>query len=99
MGTLAASKEGYTPYPDGWLPQPLVEDRSQFGMHAITSSPLMLSFNVTNTTLLSMVWDIISNQEAILVSAFVLRVGRRRGSGVARSQVALQRAREEVSSA
>jgi hypothetical protein len=68
MGILAASKRGYVPNPDGWLPQPLVEDRSQFGMHAITSSPLMLSFNVTNTTLLQLVWDIISNEEAIAIN-------------------------------
>ena len=66
MGTLSWS--GFTPRPDGWLPAPLVEDRSNFGMHCITSSPLILSFNLTNDTLVDMVWPIVSNAEAISVN-------------------------------
>ena len=50
------SWSGYTPNLDGWLPKPLVEDRSHFGMACITSSPLILSFNVTNNTLVQLLW-------------------------------------------
>eukprot|EP01047_Picozoa_sp_COSAG01_P050466 COSAG01_NODE_5108_length_4476_cov_14.006854_3_plen_509_part_00 len=66
MGVLSWS--GYTPRPDGWLPAPLVEDRAHFGMLCITSSPLILSFDVTNETLVDMVWPIISNVEALEIN-------------------------------
>eukprot|EP00039_Didymoeca_costata_P022590 m.4798 g.4798 ORF g.4798 m.4798 type:complete len:623 (+) comp3107_c0_seq1:61-1929(+) len=66
MGVL--SPAGYTPRPDGWRPQPLAEDRSNFGMHCITSSPLILSFNLTNETLMDMVWPIIANEEALAIN-------------------------------
>lgn len=66
LGVLSWS--GYTPNPGGWLPLPLVEDRSHFGMHCITSSPLILSFNVTNDTLVQLLWPIIANEEAIAVN-------------------------------
>jgi hypothetical protein len=66
LGTLSPS--GYTPDPDGWSPLPLVEDRTDFGLHCITSSPLMLSFNVSNDTLVEMLWDIIANEEAIRIN-------------------------------
>jgi hypothetical protein len=66
MGVLSWS--GYTPRPDGWSPEPLVEDRSDFGLHCITSSPLILSFNLTNETTMEMVWPIVANEEAIAVN-------------------------------
>eukprot|EP01043_Picozoa_sp_COSAG02_P000881 COSAG02_NODE_18_length_54986_cov_345.599322_15_plen_506_part_00 len=66
LGVLSWS--GYTPNPGGWLPLPLVEDRSHFGMHCITSSPLILSFNVTNDTLVQLLWPIIANDEALAVN-------------------------------
>ena len=66
LGVLSWS--GYTPNPGGWLPLPLVEDRSHFGMHCITSSPLILSFNVTNDTLVQLLWPIIANEEALAVN-------------------------------
>lgn len=62
------SPSGHTPRPDGWVPAPLVEDRSHFGLHCITSSPLILSFNITNETLVEMVWPIISNEEALAIN-------------------------------
>ena len=66
LGVLSWS--GYTPNPGGWLPLPLVEDRSDFGMHCITSSPLILSFDVTNDTLVQLLWPIIANEEAVAVN-------------------------------
>jgi hypothetical protein len=62
------SPAGHTPDPDGWVPEPLVEDRLNFGLHAITSSPLMLAFNVSNDTLVEMLWNIIANEEAIHIN-------------------------------
>ena len=50
------------------MPQPLVEDRTDFGLHCITSSPLMLAFNVSNDTLVELVWDIVANEEAIAIN-------------------------------
>eukprot|EP00666_Eupelagonemidae_sp_cell4sb_P015007 gene15007-23470_t len=64
----ALSPSGHTPEPDGWAPQPLVEDRTDFGFHCITSSPLILSFNVSNDTLVEMLWGIIANEEAISIN-------------------------------
>ena len=66
LGVLSWS--GYTPRPDGWVPAPLVEDRSDFGLHCITSSPLILSLNLTNDTLLESVWPIIANEEALEIN-------------------------------
>lgn len=45
-----------------------VESRSHFGLWAIVSSPLILGFDVTNTTLLAAAWPYISNREAIAVN-------------------------------
>ena len=39
--------------------------RTQFGVHCISSSPLVLSFDVTNDQKLDSVYDIIMNEEAI----------------------------------
>jgi hypothetical protein len=59
---------GHTPDPDGWVPEPLVEDRLNFGLHVITSSPLILSFNVSNDALVAALWGIIANTEAIQIN-------------------------------
>jgi hypothetical protein len=50
--------------------QPLTynESRSHFGLWCINSSPLVLGFDLTNTSLLTSVWDIITNEEAIAVN-------------------------------
>jgi hypothetical protein len=45
-----------------------LEDRSQFGMWAIVSSPLVLSVDLTNQAMLERVWPILSNREAIRVN-------------------------------
>jgi hypothetical protein len=44
------------------------ESMVHFGLWAITSSPLVLGFDVTNDTMLSATWDIISNSEALGVN-------------------------------
>lgn len=49
-------------------PGPPVEDRSQFAMWAIVSSPLVLSFDVTSKPTLDRVWPILSNTEVIAVN-------------------------------
>lgn len=47
---------------------PPTEDRSQFGMWCIVSSPLVLSFDLTNKPAVDRVWPILSNKEAIAVN-------------------------------
>eukprot|EP00947_MAST-08B_sp_MAST-8B-sp1_P003133 g3133.t1 len=47
---------------------PPIEDRSQFGMWAIVSSPLILSVDLTQRSALDRVWPILSNKEAIRVN-------------------------------
>eukprot|EP00041_Stephanoeca_diplocostata_P026304 m.706433 g.706433 ORF g.706433 m.706433 type:complete len:827 (+) comp22932_c0_seq5:8-2488(+) len=42
--------------------------RAQFAVHAIVSSPLMLSFDLRDDARLDSVWDIITNTEAIRVN-------------------------------
>jgi alpha-galactosidase len=44
------------------------ETRTHFGAWAIVSSPLTLSHDVNNDTIMDQVWDVISNKEAIEVS-------------------------------
>ena len=44
-----------------------IETRSHFGAWCITSSPLMLGFDMTNKSKMDTVWDTISNWEAIEV--------------------------------
>jgi alpha-galactosidase len=46
----------------------IVESRSHFGAWAITSSPLILSFDLANRDLLDSVWAIIGNEAAINVN-------------------------------
>jgi len=45
-----------------------VESRSHFGAWCIVSSPLILGFDLTNPQRVNLVWDIITNTEAIAVS-------------------------------
>jgi hypothetical protein len=44
------------------------ETRTHFGAWAIVSSPLTLSHDVNNDTIMDQIWDVISNKEAIEVS-------------------------------
>merc|ERR1719446_1647291 len=44
------------------------ETRTHFGSWAIVSSPLTLSHDVNNDTIMDQIWDVISNKEAIEVS-------------------------------
>jgi alpha-galactosidase len=44
------------------------ESRAHFGAWCVTSSPLILSFDLTNTALLKDVWSIIAHKEAIAVN-------------------------------
>jgi hypothetical protein len=45
-----------------------IEDRSQFGMWAIVSAPLVLSTDLTNRAAIERVWPILSNKEVIAVN-------------------------------
>eukprot|EP00039_Didymoeca_costata_P021705 m.345237 g.345237 ORF g.345237 m.345237 type:complete len:764 (+) comp25973_c0_seq1:95-2386(+) len=58
--------------PGGTGEQPSFENihswRAHFGAWAITSSPLILSFDLTNKTKLDKVWDFITNREALAVN-------------------------------
>ena len=44
------------------------ETRTHFGAWCIVSSPLTLSMDVNNDTIMDSVWDLISNKEAIAVN-------------------------------
>jgi len=44
------------------------ESRSHFGLWAIVSSPLILGFDVTNSTIMDAAWPIITNKEVIAVN-------------------------------
>merc|ERR1712032_579163 len=46
----------------------MVESRTHFGAWAIVSSPLTLSHDVNNDTIMDEIWPIIANKEAIAVS-------------------------------
>jgi hypothetical protein len=65
------SRPGCWAYPDmlevGNMPSH-IEDRSHFGAWCITSSPLILGHDITNTTLNDQIWDIVGNTEAIDVN-------------------------------
>jgi alpha-galactosidase len=51
-------------------PNPMTptEWRTHFAMWAVTSSPLILGFDLTNDTMLRAAWPIIANEEALAVS-------------------------------
>jgi hypothetical protein len=40
--------------------------RAHFGAWAVTSSPLILSFDLTNDTKMDLCWDFITNREALV---------------------------------
>ena len=44
------------------------EDRSHFGLWSVVSAPLILGFDLTDAHILTRVWDIITNEEAIAVN-------------------------------
>ena len=44
------------------------QSRAHFGAWAVVSSPLILGFDLSNSSLLASVWDIITNVEAIQIS-------------------------------
>ena len=71
QGNPPLSRPGSWAYPDmlevGNLAN-YAEDRSHFSAWVITSSPLILGFDVTNDAIVSRVWDIISNKEVLSVS-------------------------------
>ena len=56
------------PAANGWAPADMAEDRSMFGLWCITSSPLVLSFDVTDRRALDRAWPVLSNAEAIAVN-------------------------------
>ena len=66
------SGPGCWAYPDmlevGNMNGGFYESRAHFGAWCITSSPLILSFDLTKTDLLEKVWSIISNKKAIEVN-------------------------------
>ena len=49
-------------------PLTVTEARSHFGAWAIVSSPLVLGFNLSDDTQMSLHWETISNQHAIEVN-------------------------------
>merc|ERR1712048_85515 len=56
------------PSASGWTPEDMVEDRAMFGLWCITSSPLILSFDIRNAANLDRVWPVIANEEAIAIN-------------------------------
>ena len=71
-GLAPLSRPALWGYPDmlvvGFLAS-AAEDRSHFGAWAILSSPLTLSFDLTNATTLERVWPIIANRHILQVNA------------------------------
>ena len=49
-------------------PRAYTESRSHFGAWCISTAPLYLGFDLSNSTVMDSVWDIISNPEAIAVN-------------------------------
>lgn len=58
------------PHNGGEIPVPMsyLDWSSHFALWAVTSSPLILGFDLTNKTVLEMVWPIIANEEVLAVS-------------------------------
>eukprot|EP01065_Artemidia_motanka_P016279 TRINITY_DN1_c0_g1_i5.p2 TRINITY_DN1_c0_g1~~TRINITY_DN1_c0_g1_i5.p2 ORF type:complete len:436 (+),score=164.51 TRINITY_DN1_c0_g1_i5:64-1371(+) len=71
QGNPPLSRPGTWAYPDmmevGKLPSS-IEDRSHFGAWCVTSSPLVLGYDMMDETLTDRVWPIVSNKEAIAVN-------------------------------
>jgi alpha-galactosidase len=53
----------------GVPPLNFTEGRAHFGAWAITSSPLVIGFDLSNDTTVDAVWPIVSNTEALAVNA------------------------------
>jgi alpha-galactosidase len=71
LGDPPLARPGTWAYPDmlevGNLAS-FEEDRSHFGAWVITSSPLILGYDVNNEQLTDKIWDIITNREAIAIN-------------------------------
>jgi len=71
QGEVPLSRPGAWAYPDmmevGRMAT-LLEDRSHFGAWVITSSPLILGYDLNDENITSKVWDIIANKEAIAIN-------------------------------
>lgn len=71
QGNPPLSRPGAWAYPDmmevGKL-KDATEDRSHFGAWCITSSPLVLGYDMADESMSDRVWPIVSNQEAIAVN-------------------------------
>merc|ERR1719192_314747 len=71
QGEPPLSRPGQWAYPDmmevGRMPS-VAEDRTHFGAWAITSSPLILGYDLNDESVTTKIWDIISNQEVIAVN-------------------------------
>lgn len=55
--------------PDGSVGLTHNESRLHFAMWAVTSSPLVIGFDLTDDDKVMSVWDIVANQEVLDVSA------------------------------
>jgi alpha-galactosidase len=66
VGVSIPRPSGRTPYDPHLLNA--LEWRSHYAMWAVTSSPLILGFDLTNATLLREVWHIVANEELLAVS-------------------------------
>jgi len=71
QGAVPLSRPGGWAYPDmmevGRMPSHEM-DRSHFGAWVITSSPLILGYNLNDASITNKIWDIISNTEAIAIN-------------------------------
>lgn len=71
QGDIPLSRPGAWAYPDmlevGRMGS-VTEDRTHFGAWVITSSPLILGFDMRNDTLTDQLWPFIANREAIAIS-------------------------------
>merc|ERR1712048_404072 len=71
QGDVPLSRPGSWAYPDmgevGRMAS-VIEDRSHFGAWVITSSPLILGYDLNKEDVTDKIWDIISNKEAIAIN-------------------------------
>ena len=71
QGSVPLSRPGAWAHPDmlevGMLPN-YEEDRTHFGAWAVTSSPLILGFDLNNDDIMNRAWSIISNPEVIAIN-------------------------------
>eukprot|EP01052_Picozoa_sp_SAG31_P027426 SAG31_NODE_2567_length_5464_cov_2.804660_8_plen_84_part_00 len=63
---LEVGVSGQNGHSEGGLSE--VEEKSHFGLWAVVSSPLTLSFDLGDSTIMDRVWNIISNPEVLAVS-------------------------------